>query len=186
MRNEARIGLIAVAMAMAIGGRGCVTAPPPDAASLVAGAEDLVHTSDLVAAGGTSPGSPTAVPDAPTASAAQRAEPRRAELHKQLNDSRGAFDARLREEQQRTAEERDARQTTVSAATMADYAAGERAVSRESASGNGAMARPIPDGSDDDIVARRIRKAAELESDPELKGKLWKEYVEYQSHSQGR
>jgi hypothetical protein len=37
----------------------------------------------------------------------------------------------------------------------------------------------IPDGSDDDVVARRLRKAAEAETDPELKEKLWKEYIEY-------
>ena len=32
---------------------------------------------------------------------------------------------------------------------------------------------------DDDIVARQLREAAEKESDPELKEKLWKEYREY-------
>jgi len=45
--------------------------------------------------------------------------------------------------------------------------------------GSGATAQNIPDGSDDDIVARRLRKAAEQETDPELKEKLWKEYIEY-------
>ncbi|MCP3661562.1 MAG: hypothetical protein GY696_03540 [Gammaproteobacteria bacterium] len=41
----------------------------------------------------------------------------------------------------------------------------------------------IPDGSDDDIVARQLREAAEKESDPELKRKLWDEYRRYkQSH----
>ncbi|MGB8326270.1 MAG: hypothetical protein WCE48_01690 [Steroidobacteraceae bacterium] len=45
--------------------------------------------------------------------------------------------------------------------------------------GSGAAAKNIPDGSDDDIVARRLRKAAEQETDPELKEKLWKEYIEY-------
>ncbi len=34
-------------------------------------------------------------------------------------------------------------------------------------------------GDDDDIVARQIREAAEKETDPELKEKLWKEYEEY-------
>ena len=53
-------------------------------------------------------------------------------------------------------------------------------------SGNGASAREIPDGSDDDIVARRLRKAAEQETDPELKEKLWKEYVEYKKSGQTR
>ena len=37
----------------------------------------------------------------------------------------------------------------------------------------------IPDGSDDDIVARQLREAAEKETDPELKAKLWEEYRRY-------
>jgi hypothetical protein len=32
-------------------------------------------------------------------------------------------------------------------------------------------------------VARRLRKAAEAETDPELKEKLWKEYIEYKKNS---
>ena len=35
------------------------------------------------------------------------------------------------------------------------------------------------DYEDDDIVARQLREAAENETDPELKEKLWKEYEEY-------
>lgn len=34
-------------------------------------------------------------------------------------------------------------------------------------------------GHDDDIVARQLREAAENETDPELKEKLWKEYEDY-------
>jgi hypothetical protein len=37
----------------------------------------------------------------------------------------------------------------------------------------------IPDGSDDDVVARQLREAAEKETDPELKEKLWEEYRRY-------
>jgi hypothetical protein len=37
----------------------------------------------------------------------------------------------------------------------------------------------IPDGSDDDIVARQLREAAENEKDPELRDKLWDEYRAY-------
>ena len=37
----------------------------------------------------------------------------------------------------------------------------------------------IPDGSDDDLVARQLREAAEKESDPELRNKLWEEYRRY-------
>jgi hypothetical protein len=39
------------------------------------------------------------------------------------------------------------------------------------------------DGYDDDIVARQIREAAEKETDPELKAKLWKEYEDYKRGS---
>ena len=34
---------------------------------------------------------------------------------------------------------------------------------------------------DDDIVARQLREAAEKETDPELKKKLWKEYENYKN-----
>jgi len=37
----------------------------------------------------------------------------------------------------------------------------------------------IPDGSDDDVVARQLREAAEKETDPELKARLWEEYRRY-------
>jgi hypothetical protein len=37
----------------------------------------------------------------------------------------------------------------------------------------------IPDQSDDDIVARQLREAAENERDPELRKKLWEEYRKY-------
>ena len=43
--------------------------------------------------------------------------------------------------------------------------------------------RPTHDGHDDDIVARQLREAAEKETDPELKAKLWKEYEEYKRES---
>ena len=46
--------------------------------------------------------------------------------------------------------------------------------------GNGATAQKLSAGSDNDIVARRLRKAAEQETDPALKAKLWKEYAQYE------
>lgn len=36
-----------------------------------------------------------------------------------------------------------------------------------------------PDGNDDDVVARQLREAAEKETDPVLKKKLWEEYRKY-------
>lgn len=46
-------------------------------------------------------------------------------------------------------------------------------------SGGQGAPRDIPDGSDDDVVARQLREAAEKETDPELKKKLWEEYRKY-------
>ncbi|MEA2079449.1 MAG: hypothetical protein U9P00_06245 [Pseudomonadota bacterium] len=45
----------------------------------------------------------------------------------------------------------------------------------------GARGQPagIPDGSDDDLVARQMREAAEKETNPELKKRLWEEYRKY-------
>jgi hypothetical protein len=44
---------------------------------------------------------------------------------------------------------------------------------------DGTPVKDIPDGRDDDIVARQLREAAERETDPELKAKLWQEYRDY-------
>jgi hypothetical protein len=45
--------------------------------------------------------------------------------------------------------------------------------------GNGATAPKLNAGSDNDVVARRLRKAAEQETNPTLRTKLWKEYADY-------
>ncbi len=63
-------------------------------------------------------------------------------------------------------------------------AAGEQPPSGAAGGGGtrrGASGQPagIPDGSDDDLVARQLREAAEKETDPELKKKLWEEYRKY-------
>ena len=50
----------------------------------------------------------------------------------------------------------------------------------------GAQAQvPLPDGCDDDVVASQIREAADSETDPELKQKLWQEYQNYKQSSCG-
>jgi hypothetical protein len=51
-------------------------------------------------------------------------------------------------------------------------------------SGNGKPAIEHPDPSGDDVVARRLRRAAEEEQDPELRRKLWQEYVNYKKNAQ--
>jgi hypothetical protein len=60
---------------------------------------------------------------------------------------------------------------------------GSSGTNRGGTVGTGADAKPIPSGADDDIVARRLRRAAETETDPELKEKLWKEYVDYKQNT---
>jgi hypothetical protein len=49
----------------------------------------------------------------------------------------------------------------------------------ESGQASGAPPEGIPDGDDDDIVARQLREAAENETDPALREKLWEEYRRY-------
>jgi len=51
--------------------------------------------------------------------------------------------------------------------------------SREGMDGSQRHPKNRYDPRDDDIVARQLREAAEKESDPELKEKLWKEYEQY-------
>ena len=57
-----------------------------------------------------------------------------------------------------------------------DVRAGQTA---EGAEGDRQRQAQRPDGSDDDIVARQLREAAEQETDPELREKLWREYEAY-------
>ncbi|MBW2604663.1 MAG: hypothetical protein JRE28_10170 [Deltaproteobacteria bacterium] len=54
--------------------------------------------------------------------------------------------------------------------------------SRKGAQGSQRYPKHRYDSKDDDIVARQIREAAEKESDPELKEKLWKEYEQYKKN----
>jgi hypothetical protein len=54
--------------------------------------------------------------------------------------------------------------------------------SREGAEGSQRHPKNRYDSKDDDIVARQLREAAEKESDPELKEKLWKEYEQYKKN----
>jgi hypothetical protein len=50
-------------------------------------------------------------------------------------------------------------------------------------SGGYAPPADIPDGSDDDVVARQIREAAMKEPDPKLRERLWEEYRKYKNQS---
>jgi hypothetical protein len=159
----------------------------------------------------------------------QTSEERRAAIDRQLNASLGSFDAELRTEQQRVAQERDAHRAAAAGSATGGQGADKSGNSAGTASteappedtdrpgasgrhggaarrrdpsgdlksekagkkpddnaGNGASAREIPDGSDDDVVARRLRQAAQQETDPELKEKLWQEYIDYKKNAQGK
>lgn len=58
------------------------------------------------------------------------------------------------------------------------YGAGAGPGSSQRQGDNGAPPG-TPDGNDDDVVARQLREAAEKETDPVLKKKLWEEYRKY-------
>jgi len=159
-------------------------------------------------------GSDSSDSDASTSGEATTSEERSGTLSKTLDDSLGEFDKTLEEEQQRTAAERDARasnRTTTASTQESEGGIGRREGdlrserTGQSGSGgaqetggnredrgviaggaSGAPDRSLPSGEDDDIVARRLRRAAEQETDPELKEKLWKEYMEYKRNVQGR
>jgi hypothetical protein len=55
--------------------------------------------------------------------------------------------------------------------------------SRQGSEGPSGKPKGYSGGKDDDIVARQLREAAENETDPELKAKLWKEYEEYKKNT---
>src|ERR1700704_3414518 len=214
---------------------GCASSPPAPSASH--GQDGGAGGAVPAAATQPAPASPGAAGD-PAAGAApagasgpgQTSEERRAAIDKQLNDSLGSFDAELRTEQQRVAQEHDARRATAAGSATADGQGADKSggspgtasteapqddsdkpgasgrhpgrarprdpsgdLKSEKATkkpddnaGNGASAREIPDGSDDDVVARRLRQAAQQETDPELKEKLWQEYIDYKRNAQGK
>jgi len=60
--------------------------------------------------------------------------------------------------------------------------AGDAGIDR---SAYGAPGGKLPPPQDDDIVARQLREAAEKETDPELKKKLWEEYWKYKGVKKG-
>lgn len=206
-----RVPLLAISItAVALAAGGCASKPPlPDSIPAVPAKPEQAKLPPATAS------AQSEARPRPPASPSQTPEERRAILEKQLDDSLSSFDAQLREEQQKTAQERDARKATVTTVAVEDAAdtssgdgagtGGPRADGHgdartmrpgdlksdqsavgtpASANGNGAVANEIPDGDDDDVVARRLRKAAEQETDPELQEKLWKEYVEYRKNAQ--
>lgn len=128
-------------------------------------------------------------------------------LDGQLEQSTSDFDAMILEEQQHQREmdraraERSPREQTEPAGAgtsgrnpyESDVAMGETAGGGNAGGGMGggmggsapqnpAVYKPpqdIPDGSNDDVVARQLREAAMREPDPEVRERLWNEYRKY-------
>jgi hypothetical protein len=86
---------------------------------------------------------------------------------KEANKEKGALEA---DKESRSKEGRD------------DTAVTTKDKSREGAEGSSRHPKNRYDPRGDDIVARQLREAAEKESDPELKEKLWKEYEQYKKN----
>jgi len=114
------------------------------------------------------------------------------ELDRQLQASMNDFDAKLMQEMETIRRESSERmrylaQEAAEAAKRIEESGGDADVSGYGSS-TGSGARDMRTGGgrltyeDDDIVARQLREAAEKETDPELKEKLWKEYYEYKKN----
>ncbi len=193
---------------------GCATPPvvqPPSLPSPTPPPTGGIPSPPSVPAPSPSEGSNKPAPSEETGEATT-ADERRDVLDKSLDDSLGEFDKTLNEEQRRTAAERDARTASSGnsggdgggrgaaepgsregdlrsergmAAGGSANQAGDRQDRGTVGAGSGAPNRGVDAGDDDDIVARRLRRAAEQETDPELKEKLWKEYQDYKRNAKG-
>ena len=81
-------------------------------------------------------------------------------------------------EESKTGKEAESEKSTSSTQTAS------RDQSRKSGQGSTREEQRRRNYEDDDIVARQLREAAENETDPELKEKLWKEYEDYKKSTQ--
>ncbi len=66
-------------------------------------------------------------------------------------------------------------------AAGASNTAQEKASDRQGEKSSSTQVSTVPSGDDDDIVARQLREAAEAETDPVIKEKLWEEYWKYKN-----
>jgi hypothetical protein len=176
-------------------------APHPAAADgLPAGSASPSPAPAPDAAGTTETGAP-GTPRTP----AQTSDERASALGRKLDNSLEDFDGMLLKEKQALESERAARApgsdqgsaggenasgvpAVPAGATTDGEADGEAQATRgqDRTGSTGVDGRPpvpgdIPDGHDDDIVARQLREAAEQETDPVLREKLWQEYRNYKN-----
>ena len=82
----------------------------------------------------------------------------------------------------KTTSDRSSDRTTGGVREAGQTAKIDQAGAKKDAKRSGAVDRDdVPDAGDDDVVARQLREAAENETDPELREKLWLEYKRYKS-----
>ena len=142
---------------------------------------------------------------APAGQRAQTGEERKAAANADLDQRLAAFDELMRRAQQAAARERDATGSPAGGAgglgANRDMPEAERGAGGQADTASGLGHTPdesgdtrpgdyqhtavgpvpadLPDGRDDDIVARQLREAASKENDPVLREKLWEEYRRY-------
>ncbi|MBU0789498.1 MAG: hypothetical protein KKC55_03275, partial [Gammaproteobacteria bacterium] len=172
------------------------TAPPPPPSGAVGDPVD--------GAAGARP-----APALPSPAAGQTAQEQMDAIDQAFGESLGVFDERLAREQTGQQQQREAAAAEQAARDAAGGAAGDdeggdgssgappppsggvyddasepgEGDGRQGPSSPGNRAGPTPpdvgDGRDDDIVARQLREAAQRETDPELRARLWDEYRAY-------
>jgi hypothetical protein len=111
-------------------------------------------------------------------------------LDQEFRKSLGEFDDQLLKEQEKIASlPRNSKETgvmpqmekggssSVKATTRPQTSQGERGGTQPSGQTTETASKEV--GIDDDIVARQLREAAEQETDPQVKEKLWEEYRKY-------
>jgi hypothetical protein len=107
----------------------------------------------------------------------------RARVERELEIALGKFDEMLSREATELAD-REPTPTTFSRASSGGGAGGGGAGAGSAGQSGGGGNRSEAssggaEGEEDDIVARQLREAAETETDPELRRKLWEEYRAY-------
>jgi hypothetical protein len=116
------------------------------------------------------------------AAAAKRLRDEGIEIDTDFEEESGDFEQSSTENQKADKTDPGASETgkgKTSRAGEGDTELSPRDKSREGVEGSEHHPKTRFDPKDDDIVARQLREAAEEETDPELRKKLWKEYEQY-------
>jgi hypothetical protein len=122
------------------------------------------------------------------AEAAKRLKEKGVELDTEESKTADAESTQSKEGQQSKAGDKDASRKEKEGSETEQGEVDDAVASSDRSKGEGSGSKRDPGSryskEDDDIVARQLREAAENETDPELKEKLWKEYEEYKKNTQ--